>query len=207
MSRKRARVDDHVVTFEDAATAIGSIVAGWTDVCGVSLHVQQKLKNDRQKLLQQLLEFESLNCKTIHTLIDATLPGDFCIQSLFCVSSTRSIDITIVRRQLEISPSVMPIMADLTAEIVRMRIATGVASEDIPHVKDAIASLLRSLPASSNWVVSAQPNCYNISFSKVATLGTSAVTIASRLSETSIYDFENAVLNVQIKKITPEITF
>jgi len=204
---KRRRCDESNVTVEDAAAAIGTIASRWRDSVGVALYVQQKLKNDRQKLLYQLLEFDSLRCDDIHDIVQVQLPGDFVISTLFCVSATKSLDITIVRRQIEAAPSVMVVPADLTAEITRLRIATIVATEDVLHVKDAIASLLRALPTSATWVVTPQPSAYRICFTKVATLAGSAVTIASRLSASSVYDFENATLTVDIKRTTPEIMF
>jgi hypothetical protein len=206
-SKRKRSEEDHVVTIQDAAAAIGKAASTWVDPCGVSLFIKQRLKHERNKILYQLMTFDSLLCTSIHSILDINLPGDFMVQSLFCVAETRSIDITIVRRQIETMPAVMHMPADLTAEITRMRIATIVAAEDVQRVKDGIASLLRALPASASWTIIAQPNVYCVSFTKVLTLAGSAATIASRLSPGSTYDFENASLLIYIKKAQPEMTF
>ena len=203
---KRKRFEEEPVTVQDAAAAIGAAAAQWTDPCGVALYIQQRLKNERNRLLYQLMQFDSLLCTSIHSILEVKLPGDFVVQNLSCVAETRSVDITIIRRQVESTmPSVMPMTADLTNEIVRMRLATVVAAEDIPRVKEAIASLLRALPASASWQVIPQPNVYTVSFNKVPTLSGSAATLASRLSPTASYDFENSSLLVFIKKSLPEM--
>jgi hypothetical protein len=201
---KRKR-DEGVVSVNDAIASIASAAGTWTDPCGVLLYITSKMVNKRDRVLYQLLEFDTLTCKNMQRLVDLNLPGDFCIESMFAVASTKSIDITIIRNTAERAPSVIQHHADLTEELVRLRIANVVAKEDIDSVRKNVAQLLRMLPSSTSWTVINQNDVYIVRFMKVSQLGIQAITMASRISPEAAYDFENATLNAFLRKTQPLI--
>jgi len=204
MLSKRKR-DEGVVSVNDAIACIAGAAATWTDPCGVLLYITSKMVNKRDRVLYQLLEFDSLTCKNMQQLIDLHLPGDFCIESIFAVAASKSIDITIIRNTAERAPSVATVHADLTEELVRLRIANVVAKEDVESVRKHVAQLLRLLPTSATWSVINQNDVYIVRFMKVTQLGIQAITTASRISPTAAYDFENGALNVFLRKTQPLI--
>ena len=215
MSRKRGRGEEDAppVKLEEVTRAILRIISKWRDACDSEYQVRSKVEPRDDASVFRVGTFDELTCERIVSVIDGSLPGDYCVSDMHCDMLKRALVFTLRRnwcaqagkeQRLAAVPTAPP--EDVSNEFLRMRVAAMVTDkDDASSVSTAMGTILRQLPRGTTWSLTTTPAFYVVSFKVTdAKLSAQAVRAASTC-ESAAVDFERNTLRVGVAKQHPDI--
>jgi hypothetical protein len=215
MSRKRGRDEEGPpVKVEEATRSILRIIGKWRDACDAEYNVRSKVETREDASVLRVGTFDELTCERIVSVLDASLPGDYCVSEMHCDMTKRSLVFTLRRnwcsggasKDARTIATTVPPAEDVSQEFLKMRVGAMVTDkDDAQTVSSGMGAIMRHLARGTTWTLATTPSFYVVSFKLTDPKLSAQAVRAAASSHAAAVDFERSTLRVSIAKAHPDI--